>query len=325
MKKVRKFILYFVSTILVLLVCALLFVRFALPNVEKAPYLDIEITESKIERGKYLAYHVMMCADCHSERDYSKFSAPPTPGTEFVGGDIFDQSMGFPGTFVSANITPYGIGDWTDGELFRLITTGVKRDGEPIFPVMPYHNFGQLDREDIEAVIAFLRTLEPVESNHPKSEADFPFNFILRTLPKEAELTTKPAKTDRIAYGNYMFTAAACAECHTQFENGKFTDPLGGGGREFTFPDGSILRTPNLTPHETGLKNLTREEFINLFKKYADSTYVIPDVKPGEFQTLMPWSMYADMKSEDISAIYDYLQTLEPYENVVERFTPAQN
>ncbi len=325
MKKTLKIAGYLLGTIGVLLLIAVLFVRFALPNVSDAPYIEVEASVEKIERGKYLAYHVMMCADCHSERDFSKFSGPPTPGTEFVGGDIFDQSMGFPGKFVSSNITPHGIGDWTDGELFRLITTGVKRDGEPIFPVMPYHNFGKLDPEDIKAVIAFLRTLEPVESNHPKSEADFPFNFILRTLPKEAELSTKPPKTDRVAYGKYMFTAAACAECHTQFEKGKFTGPLGGGGREFQFPDGSVLRTPNLTPHETGIKNLSRTDFILLFKKYEDSTYVIPDVKPGEFQTLMPWAMYADMKTEDISAIYDYLQTLEPYENVVERFTPATN
>ena len=323
MKKIKKIILYLLSTLLVLIVCVLLFVRFALPNVNEAPYLDIEHTESKVARGEYLANHVMLCADCHSERDFTKFSGPPHPGTEFVGGDIFDQSMGFPGKFVSANITPYGIGNWTDGELFRLITTGVKRDGEPIFPVMPYHNFGQLDREDIEAVIAFLRTLESTESNHPQSEADFPFNFILRTLPKEAELSKKPEKTNRVAYGKYMFTAAACAECHTQFEGGKFTGPIGGGGREFLFPDGSIVRTPNLTPHETGLKNYSKEQFIELFKRYADSTYVLPVVKPGEFQTLMPWVMYAGMETDDISAIFEYLKTLEPYDNTVERFTPA--
>ena len=315
--------MYLLSTLIVLLVCALLFVRLALPNVSDAPYIDVEVTESKVERGKYLAYHVMMCADCHSERDFSKFSGPPHPGTEFVGGDIFDQSMGFPGRFVSANITPFGIGDWTDGELFRLITTGVKRDGEPIFPVMPYHNFGQLDREDIEAVIAYLRTLEPVESNHPQSEADFPFNFILRTIPKEAELSKRPEKSDRVNYGRYMFTAAACAECHTQFDKGKFVGPLGGGGRAFLFPDGSVVRSPNLTPHETGLKNYSKEQFIELFKRYADSTYVLPDVKPGEFQTLMPWVMYAGMETDDISAIFEYLKTLEPYDNSVERFTPA--
>jgi hypothetical protein len=190
---------------------------------------------------------------------------------------------------------------------------------------MPYHNFGQLDREDIEAVIAYLRTLEPVESNHPDSKADFPFNIILRTIPKEAEFSTRPEKSDRINYGRYMFTAAACAECHTQFDKGKFVGPIGGGGREFQFPDGSTLRTPNLTPHETGLKNMSREDFIRLFKKYEDSTYVLPNVKPGEFQTLMPWVMYAGMEKNDLSAIYDYLLTLEPYDNMVERFTPADN
>jgi mono/diheme cytochrome c family protein len=325
MKKGIKFSLYAFASVILLVFLLILYVLIALPNVGKAEYIEIEITESKVERGKYLAYHVMMCADCHSERDFSKFSGPPHPGTEFVGGDVFDQSMGFPGRFISSNITPYGIGDWTDGELLRLITTGVKRDGEPIFPVMPYHNFGQLDREDIEAVIAYLRTLDPVESNHPISKADFPFNIILRTIPKEAEFSTRPEKSDRVNYGRYMFTAAACAECHTQFDKGKFVGPIGGGGREFQFPDGSTLRTPNLTPHETGLKHMSREEFIRLFKKYEDSTYVLPDVKPGEFQTLMPWVMYAGMEKDDLSAIYDYLRTLDPFENLVERFTPAEN
>lgn len=294
----------------------------AFPNVGKAEYIEVEITEAKVERGKYLAYHVMMCADCHSERDFSKFSGPPHPGTEFVGGDIFDQSMGFPGKFVSSNITPYGVGTWSDGELFRLITTGVKRDGGAIFPVMPYHNFGHLDREDIEAVIAYLRTLEPVETNHPKSEADFPFNIILRTLPKEASLSTRPPITDPVEYGKYIFTAAACADCHTNFEKGKYVGPIGGGGRAFYFPDGSIVRAPNITPHTSGLNSLSKDQFIEMFKKYADSTFVLPDIKPGDMHTLMPWVMYSGMKTEDISAIYDYLQTLEPHDNVVERFVP---
>src|SRR5690554_6865244 len=321
MKKGLKISLYIFAGLLLLMVILVSYVKLALPNVGEAEYIDIEITQEKIERGRYLSYHVMMCADCHSERDFSKFSGPPTPGTEFVGGDIFDETMGFPGKFVSSNITPYGVGDWTDGELFRLITTGVKRDGEPIFPVMPYHHFGQLDRADIESVIAFLRSLDPVETQHPQSEADFPFNIIMRTIPKKASLSSRPPKSDAVAYGKYLFNAAACAECHTQFENGKFTGPIGGGGREFLFPDGSIVRSPNITPHETGLKNYTKAQFIELFKQYSDSTYVLADVKPGEFQTLMPWVMYSGMESDDIASIYEYLQTLDPYENTVERFT----
>src|SRR5690554_5513238 len=215
MKKYIKYPLYAMAAILVAVIAIMGYISIALPDVDNAPDLEIEITPEKVVRGKYLAYHVMMCADCHSVRDFSLFSGPPTPGTEFVGGEVFDRSMGFPGKFISSNITPAGIGKWTDGELFRLITTGVKRDGEPIFPVMPYHNFGKLDPEDIRAVIAYLRTLDAAESDHPTSEVDFPFNFILRTIPEKATFSKKPPITDQVAYGAYMFTAAACGECHT--------------------------------------------------------------------------------------------------------------
>lgn len=307
------------AVIIFLVIGAVAYVSYALPDVGPAPELKVEITSERVARGKYLAYNVMMCADCHSERDFSVFSAPPTPGTEFVGGDVFDHSMGFPGRFVSVNITPYGIGDWTDGEIFRLITTGVKRDGDPIFPVMPYHSFGQLDPEDIESVIAFLRTLDPVESNHPESEADFPMNLIMRTMPKNPKPMKKPLPIDRIEYGKYMFTAAACGDCHTKFDKGEFVGPLAGGGREFEFP-GGVLRAANLTPHETGIAHYTRESFINRFKSYADNSK-LAKVNPGEFQTIMPWYMYAGMTEEDLGAIYNYLQTLEPYNNPVEKFT----
>jgi len=319
-----KKVIYVLLFIFFLILAALSYISFALPNVGAAPDLNIKITAEKVERGKYLTWHVMMCADCHSVRDFTYFSGPPTPGTEFVGGDVFDHSMGFPGRFISSNITPAGIGHWTDGELFRLITTGVKRDGEPIFPVMPYHNYGKLDPSDIEAVIAYLRTLPSVESNHPPSKADFPFNLILRTIPEKATLGKRPPASDRVAYGEYIFIASACGDCHTNFEKGKFTGPLGGGGREFTFPDGSILRTANLTPHETGIAHYTRELFIERFKTYVDPEFELPKVKPGQFQTIMPWYMYAGMEEEDIGAIYDYLMTLEPFDNRVTLFTPPE-
>lgn len=325
MKKALKYSLVVPGAIMIILILALVYLSFFKPNVGQAPDLNVSITPEKVEHGRYLAYHVMMCADCHSMRDFSQFSGPPTPGTEFAGGDVFDHAMGFPGKFISSNITPYGIGDWTDGELFRLITTGVKRDGNPIFPVMPYHKYGQMDTDDIEAVIAFLRTLEPVVTNHPESRADFPVNLIMRTMPKKAELTTRPSPTDKVAYGRYMVNAAACFDCHTHFGKGKYIGPEGGGGREFQFPDGSILRAPNLTPHETGIKHFTKEAFVERFRMYADSGFVLHQVKPGDFQTIMPWHMYGGMKEEDLSAIYDYLQTLEPYDNMVVRFSPPEN
>jgi len=324
MKRIIRFLLYTAILLVVVLTVVVSYVFLGLPKVDAAPQLTVEGSPEQIARGRYLAYHVMVCADCHSQRDFSVFSAPPKPGTEFVGGDIFDASMGFPGRFISANITPYGIGDWTDGELFRLITTGVKRDGNPIFPVMPYHGYGKLDPRDIEAVIAFLHTLQPVKSAHPTSSADFPMNIIMRTIPKNAEFTTRPDEADSVAYGGYLFMAAGCADCHTRFEKGAYVGPVGGGGREFAFPDGSILRSANLTPHETGLKHLTKEAFVRRFKQYTDSGFVLPKVKPGEFQTLMPWYMYSGMAESDLEALYTYLRTFPPYENLVERFTAAK-
>jgi len=323
MKLVLKIFLFLVLGLLLVGGLGMIYISTALPNVGPAPEMNVEITPERVERGKYLAWHVMMCADCHAKRDFSIFSGPPVPGTEFGGGEIFDQSMGLPGSFVSTNITPHGIGDWTDGELFRLITTGVKNDGEPIFPIMPFPNFSRLDPEDIKSVIAYLRTLEPIAYDPPKSKADFPMNFIMRTIPKEAEFTTLPNKNDRIAYGKYLFEAGACGDCHTNFEKGQFIGPLGGGGREFVWPDGSTLRTPNITPHETGISHFTKESFVHRFKMYADTNLVLPTVEPGDFQTIMPWVMYAGMTEEDLEAIYDYLQTLEPYDNEVEIFTAS--
>lgn len=320
MKKLVKILAIAIIGIVFVVLLLAGYVSVALPDVGDPPDLKVEITSEKIERGRYLAFHVMMCADCHAERDFSIFSGPPAHGTEFVGGDVFDQSMGFPGRFVSANITPFGIGDWTDGELFRLITTGVKRDGDPIFPVMPYHSFGKLDPQDIESVIAYLRTLDPVEKQHDLSEPDFPVNLVMRTMPAKPQFTELPSPDDRVAYGKYMFTAAACGDCHTKFENGEFVGPMAGGGRLFELPAGK-LRTPNLTPHETGLKKYTREAFINRFKSYSDQA-TLAKVKPGDFQTMMPWFMYSGMTEQDLGAIYDFLQTLAPYDNSVEVFTP---
>jgi mono/diheme cytochrome c family protein len=323
MKRTLKIALFVIGFLLLIVAGAYAYINLALPNVGPAPEMTVEVTHERVERGRYLANHVMLCMDCHAERDWSLFAGPPTPGTEGAGGDIFDHSMGFPGVFISSNITPAGVGNWTDGELFRLITTGVKRDGTPIFPVMPYMNYGKMDEEDIKSVIAYIRTLEPVQTNHPASKADFPFSMILRTIPQKAKPTPIPPRTDQLAYGEYLVNAGACYDCHTAFEKGKFVGEFLAGGRSFQYPDGSIITSANLTPHETGLKNWTKEMFVSRFRAYADSAYVPATVQPGEFQTIMPWPMYGGMEVEDLEAIFAYLQTLKPVDNPVKLFVPA--
>lgn len=281
MKRTLKIILIVLGSLIVIVSGVVFWIMLAKPNVGAAEDMTIERTPERIARGEYLAWHVMQCMDCHSKRDFTYYSGPPTPGTEGAGGEVFDHTMGFPGTFVSRNITPTGIGDWTDGELFRLITTRVKKDGKPIFPVMPYSYFGRLDPEDINSVIAYIRELPAKESKYPDSNPDFPMNIIMRTMPQKAQLSTRPSRSDSIAYGEYIVTAAGCAECHTKFEKGKFTGPFLAGGRKFPLPDGSILSTPNLTPDETGLKEWSMQQFIHEFKQYEDPVFKTIHVQPG--------------------------------------------
>jgi len=320
MKKLLRIASYLLGGLLIAAFAGILYLTLALPNVGTAP-ADYQVSSSqeKIEHGKYLANHVLQCVDCHSKRDFSLFSGPPVPGTEASGGEVFDQTMGFPGTFISPNITPFGIGEWTDGELFRLITTGVKKDGNPIFPIMPYHNYGKIDQEDIEAVVAYLRTLKPIPSNHPASNPDFPFSLIMRTMPAKASFTKKPQPEDEVAYGAYLVTASSCGDCHTKFENGTYVGEPLAGGREFAFPAG-VLRSSNLTPHANGLGNWTEDMFVQKFKSYANHGE-LAHVGPGDFQSIMPWYMYSGMKEADIRAIYKYLKSLSPVNNTVEKFS----
>lgn len=313
--------------IIILVGAVLIYIKTALPDVGKPEDITIDITPERIERGKYLAHSVTACMDCHSVRDWTKFSGPPKEGTLGKGGDRFDQTLGMPGVFYAKNITPFGIKRYTDGELLRVITTGVTKEGRAMFPLMPYPYYGKMDKEDIYDIIAYIRTLPPIESDVPESKADFPMDFIINTTPKKASFQTKPDTTDQLAYGAYMVNASGCVECHTQVDKGQIlVERSFSGGREFQFPDGAVVRSANITSDtETGIGKWTEEQFVARFKQYADSAYTPPNVQPGEFNTVMPWTMYGHMKESDLSAIYTYLRTIRPMTNKVTLFSAASS
>ncbi len=317
-----------ISILLILVVgisAIALYVKFGLPNVGNAPDLKVAITPERIKHGEYLANHVSLCMDCHSTRDWSKFSGPIKNGTFGLGGEFFNEKMGFPGKFYSFNITPSHLSTWTDGEIFRTITTGVSKDGRALFPVMPYTYYGRMDKEDIYDIIAYIRTLKPEESITPKRSVDFPMSFILNTIPQKAAFVKKPPVIDLIKYGAYMTNASGCRECHTPVKNGQIIESLAfSGGREFNFPNG-ILKSANLTPDpETGLGNWDSNKFVARFKSYsnADKLEVLGKDK---LNTLMPWNMYAGMDTSDLKAIFAYLMSLSPVKKEVIHFNYAKN
>jgi hypothetical protein len=330
MKKVFKILGIALGVIVVIIIGVIIYFNSAYPDVENAKNITVTITPEKIERGKYLANNVMVCMDCHSERDWTKYAGPVIKGTEGKGGEKFEEE-GIPGVLYVRNITPAkktGIGNWTDGELMRAITNGVNKDGEALFPMMPYQNYNKITQEDLEAVVSYVRSLKPIENEVPPTEINFPLSLIMKTIPIHTYTPSKPVdKSNSVKYGEYLVTMASCKFCHTQSDEG---EPLPGmelaGGSPFVFPAGTIY-SANITPdNETGIGTWSKEKFISTFKNFeSDSARNIPADIKTEFNTPMPWLMYAGMTEEDLGAIYDYLKTAKAVKNKVTKFVPKND
>jgi len=299
------------------------YVLLAFPKVGVATHLAVQRTPQLLERGRYLATHVSACIDCHSERDWQRFSGPIVAGTEGKGGQRFGRENGIPGTIFAKNITPTALGNWNDGELVRAFTAGVSKDDSPLFPLMPYASYAAMCERDVHAVVAYLRTLRPIENSVPPADISFPMNLVVRTLPAPPSPGPCPDPANAVAQGAYLTRIAGCADCHTPKSHGK---PLAGmdfaGG--FTFDGmpngGGTVRASNITPEAgTGIGAWKKEDFVRRFKVFADPAAAVP-LKPGAFNTVMPWTIYAGMTDADLGAIYDYLRTVPPVRNPVERW-----
>jgi mono/diheme cytochrome c family protein len=298
----------------------LIYLKVAFPKV--GPPQDIHITASpeKLERGRYLVSSVATCFHCHGTRDWTKYTGPLIPGTEGKGGQRFDESMGLPGVIYTRNITPAGIGKWTDGEVLRAFSSGLNNKGEPLFPLMPYNHFGKMTQEDAESIIVYLRTLTPISFEVPDHVLKFPLNLLLPTLPTPAQFATKIDKSNSVEYGAYLANISNCITCHTQDQHGLLIAGMEfAGGRRFLI-SGGITRSANLTPDkETGIGIWDKADFIDSFRSVK-----LTPVAEGEKNTIMPRSEFNGMTDEDLGAIYDFLRTQKPVYNKVEHFTKGE-
>lgn len=292
--------------------------------IKVGPASDVTVEKSpqRLTRGEYLVESVMGCVDCHSVRDFSYYAGPVIPETKGAGGELFDESIGFPGSVYSPNITPFALESWTDGEIIRAITAGVSKDGSPLFPIMPYHAFADMSEEDLFAVVAYLRTLAPVEAIHPEGKLNFPLNLLVRTMPQEKPRPKFTPKRGTAEYNKYITKMALCNDCHTpRGSKGEYiTEMYMAGGDPMTIAGGVKVAPANLTPHETGLANWSKDQFIARFKAFDnDSTKYIP-LAEGQPNTVMPWLYYATMSEDDLGAIFDYLQSLPAIEHQVVKY-----
>jgi hypothetical protein len=325
MKKLFRILMYSALGIITIAVIFFVYFNSTFPKSNKPVEIKVEATPERLARGEYLVHHVTVCVDCHSVRDYGKFTGPLIQGTEGKGGEVFNkENLGLPGSIYAKNITPAGIGDWTDGELIRAITCGVNKKGEALFPLMPYTGYNGLTKEDLFSIVAYIRSLKPIENKVPERNLDFPLNIIVKTIPLENfSMDNQVNKSNSLEYGKYLVQVAGCFDCHTPQEKGKpIMEKNFAGGTEFYLPGGT-LRSANITPDvSSGIGTWTKEQFIQKFKSFDSDSARNVSIGEKSFNTIMPWTMYAGMTNEDLGSIYDFLRTLKPIQNIVNKYSP---
>lgn len=329
MKTLLKVVSRILLVVIALVAGALIFLTVKKPAAHPASTEKVEATPARLARGEYLVEHVSDCMGCHSDH-LTTYGFPVKPGTKGVGGYIFDEKIGFPGIVAAQNITSdpdTGLGKWTDGEILRAMREGVDREGNALFPMMPYQHLRSMSDEDAKSVVVYLRTLPPIKHAVPDKHLSFPLNFIVKFIPKPLDgPVAHPDTKDRLAYGKYLTTIGGCHECHTPHDdkNRLVEGEDFSGGWKMEGPWGTNY-TANLTPApHTFMGRATKEEFLGRFKAFAAFTpETAPACPPGR-NTVMPWLAFSHMTDDDLGAIYDYLKTLKPHPRVVVSFPNAK-
>ena len=204
-----------------------------------------------------------------------------------------------------ANITPdkeTGIGNWSEADLKRALTEGIRPNGIPLASVMPYSFYKIFTARDLDAVVAYVRSV-PAVSN--KVQAPVYRGPQHAAPPPGAEKPISEAELrDPVKHGFYLATIAHCMECHTPQAN-ELPDyaNLGKGGREFKGPWG-VVTSRNITTHkEKGIGAWSDDEI-----KRAITKGVRKDGTP--LKGPMGFALYATMTQADQTAIVAYLRTV---------------
>ncbi|ORE94687.1 hypothetical protein ATO13_11446 [Stappia sp. 22II-S9-Z10] len=248
-----------------------------------------------VKRGDYLVNTVMACGNCHTPM------GPQGPDTSrFLAGGFHFDTPGFKVT--ASNLTSHstGLGDWSDEEIKTAIRTGHRPDGSALAPVMPTSYYKILTPGDLDAVVAYLRTVPPVDNKvlDPVYDGAAPPAF----PGAETPLMEDAQAADPVEKGRYLVTIAHCMECHMTREPGA---PLGGGGLEIPGPWGVVVSANITSDPEHGLGNWSDEEIVR-----AITTGISRDGK--ELSPPMGYPYYAHMTPEDLSAMVAYLRTIPP-------------
>lgn len=271
------------------------------------PELNVDTSPEAVLRGQALVMN--NCNGCHHSADGSNLS-----------GRLFEDKAANSqfGTIYTSNLTQHptaGIASYTNGELYRLLRTGIKRNHERAIAVMP--TWPLASDQDIYDMIAFLKSDHPRvaadETTHPVHEPTFLFKalntLVFAPLPYQEAYPQKPALSDSVAYGAYQVNNVnLCYYCHSQdITTANALEPtatpgyLAGG---FTFPHIEYdLAVPGLIPDgENNMSKWSIEEFVDAVK-YGQRAGL-----PAYKEPMHPFNL---LDTAEVRAIHHYLSSLQ--------------
>jgi len=262
--------------------------------------------QSAAERGAYLVNAVMACDGCHTPRGPGGAAAMEK---RFSGGSqIWDEPEY---RVKGSNITPdrdTGIGSWSTEDLKRSLREGVRPNGVPLAPQMPYAFYRILTPEDLDAVVAYVRSAPAV-----KSEVDPPvYKAAMHpaTIPGGEKPMPATEMADPLKRGFYLATIAHCMECHAKKPDGKldFTSNMGKGGYVMKGPFGEVS-VSNITSHPT--KGIGGWSDAELKRALVESKG-----KDGRiFKPPMQRHIYfSNLTEADLNALMAWVRTIPPLE-----------
>jgi mono/diheme cytochrome c family protein len=269
--------------------------------------------ETATERGFYLVNTIMACGNCHTPRD----AEGRTITDQALSGGLKFTTPVFVAT--APNITPdteTGIGSWSDAEIKRALVEGLRPDhgrlaGVPLAAIMPANFYRALLPDDLDAVIAYLRSVKPVRNEVQEPVYKAPVH---RDAYPDAEAGFNNAMfADPVRHGAYLVTIGHCMECHSAWSRGvsDFKGGLGRGGRAFPPREGSPEATPpsiaaNITSDPTaGIGAWSDAEIAR-----AITRGIARDGR--QLKPPMAYAFYAGLKDADLADIIAYLRTVPP-------------
>jgi cytochrome c553 len=262
-------------------------------DVASATRLNVTSDPAQIARGEHLVTAVTKCTDCH---------------TADLGGKIFIEP-GPMGTVSASNLTAGKGGvlaSYTDAQLETAIRHGVRKNGRGLL-IMPSDEYQYLSDADVSAIIAYLRSVPPVDRELPSTKVGpvgrglvtfgvplIPAARIDHKTPPASRASVPPVGPT-VEYGRYLVSVGGCRGCHGP----------------------NLVGAPGHGPEDPDAPNITPAGVISKWSE-ADFTRAIrTGTRPDgtKINEAMPWKSMSRHTAEELHAIWLYLRTVPPVES----------